>query len=688
MPISATQKAQAEQRQWDAAKDGAPQVRLVAGPGTGKSHTIEKRVADLLTNGAIPGNVYVISFTRATCAELTERIRAFCRTLPCANAATQVRVSTMHSLALRILRRGNLLTSYPSTPIMLDDWEQTNVFDREFAGSLGCTQSRAAEIRLAHDAQWQTLNPQYVNQAQITPTEVQGFNAFHSARTNLYCCVLPGEVIYKCVDALQQGALQPNQLPQIDHLIVDEFQDLNACDQEFVRLLSANNTVLFVAGDDDQSIYSFRHANPDGIVQFQTAYPASATHVLTDCFRCTPAVLGPASQLITYNLNRVAKNLTSLYGAATPPVHGRMMVWSFQTAQEEACAIAQSCQALINAGMAGREDEILILISNRRVQLDILAQEIGNLGLPYDPPRGASLTSEYEAIRAVYSILRIARDNSTGEEDYPAHRDLLEVLSGVGSATAKGVADVCISNNQNFRQLFYLPTCPTWLSGRCPSAVQRVMATVQAVRTWSMSDTLAARSDDITTLLSSQVFTSGRNAANSLSIWNTLVGSLPVQMKLEELLQFLAADSESDQQAILDLVNQRIGGEQPQTQARVQKRIRILTMHGAKGLSGKVVIIPGAEQGLMPNFKALQATGLLIEQRRLFYVSVTRAMACCIVSHAAQHSGAQAMALTQSPIARLTRSQFLNEMDVKSVTRNNGLSKTEAAAIIAEIANL
>jgi DNA helicase-2/ATP-dependent DNA helicase PcrA len=688
MPITAAQKAQAEQRQWAAARDGAPQVRLVAGPGTGKSHTIEKRVADLLTNGATPGNVYVISFTRATCAELTERIRVFCSTLPCANAAAQVRVSTMHSLALRILRRANLLTSYPSTPIMLDDWEQTKVYDREFAGSLGCTPSRAAEIRLAHDAQWQTLNPQYVNQAQITPAEVQGFNAFHSARTNLYCCVLPGEVIYKCVDALQQGALQANQLPQIDHLIVDEFQDLNACDQEFVRLLSANNTVLFVAGDDDQSIYSFRHANPDGIVQFQTAYPASATHVLTDCFRCTPAVLGPASRLITFNLNRVTKNLTSLYGSSTPPVQGHMMVWSFQTAQEEVRSIAQSCQALINAGMAGREDEILILISNRRVQLDMLAQELGNLGLPYDPPRGAALTNEYEAIRAVYSILRIARDNSTGEEDYPAHRDLLEVLSGVGSATAKGVADACISNNQNFRQLFYLPTCPMWLSGRCPSAVQRVMATVQTVRTWSMSDTLAARSGDITTLLSSQVFTSGRNAANSLSIWSTLIGSLPAQITLEELLQFLAADSESDQQAILDLVNQRIGGGQPQTQAPVQKRIRILTMHGAKGLSGKVVFIPGAEQGLMPNFRALQATGLLIEQRRLFYVSVTRAMACCIATHAAQHSGAQAMALTQRSVARLTRSQFLNEMNVPSVTRTTGLSQAEAAAIVAEVNSL
>jgi DNA helicase-2/ATP-dependent DNA helicase PcrA len=567
---------------------------------------------------------------------------------------------------------------------MLDGWEQTNVYDRELASSLGCTPSRAAEIRLAHDTQWQTLNPQYVNQAQITPVEIRGFNAFHSARTNLYCCVLPGEVIFKCVEALQQGALQTNQLPRIDHLIVDEFQDLNTCDQEFVRLLCANNAVLFIAGDDDQSIYSFRHADPNGIIQFGTAYPASTTHVLTDCFRCAPEILDHASQLIVYNLNRFPKTLTSFYGAATPPVQGRMLVWSFQTAQEEARAIAQSCQELLNVGMAGREDEILILISNRRVQLNILAQELGNLGLPYDTPRDAALTSE-EAIRAVYSLLRIVRDNSSGEKDYPAHRDMLEVLSGVGNVTAKAVADACISNNQNFRDLFYLPVCPTWLSGRCCSTAQRVMAIVQTGGSWNMNDTLATRNDDITTLLSSQVFTSGRNATNSLLTWNNLFGLLPAQMTLEELLQFLAADSESDRQTILDLVNQRIGNTQPQTQASVQKRIRILTMHGAKGLSGKVVFIPGAEQGLMPSFMALRATGLLIEQRRLFYVSVTRAMACCIVSHAAQHLGAEAMALTQNSVARLTRSQFLNEMRVSSVTRTSGLNQTEAVAIVSEV---
>ncbi len=688
MPITDAQKGLAEQRQWAAARDVSHQVRLVAGPGTGKSHTIEKRVAHLLLNGATPSNIYVISFTRATCVELITRIQSFCSNLPCADSVTQVKVSTMHSLALRILRRGNLLSSYPSTPIMLDDWEQINVYDKEFANSLGCTPTRAAEIRRAYDAQWQTLDPQYVNQAQITPAEIQGFNAFHSARTNLYSCVLPGEVIYKCVEALRLGALQPSCLPQIDHLIVDEFQDLNACDQEFVRLLCTNNAVLFITGDDDQSIYSFRHANPNGIVQFQTTYPFSSTHILTDCFRCTPAILDHASRLIAYNPNRVSKTLTSLYGSALPSVQGQVLVWSFLTAQQEARAIAISCQELINAGMVGREDEIIILISNRRVQLDALIRELGNLGLPFDPPRGANLANDYEVFRVIYSLIRIVQDNSTDEEDYPAHRDILGVLSGVGDATAKAVADACISNNQNFRQLFYLPGCPTWLSGRCSSAVQRVMSIIQVVNAWSINDILDARSADITALLLSQVFTSSRNATDILSIWNALVGVLPAQMTLEELLQFLAADGESDRQSILFVVNQRVGAIQVPAQLPVQKRIRILTMHGAKGLSGKVVFIPSAEQGIMPSFKALQATGLLIEQRRLFYVSVTRAMVSCIISHSTLHTGAQAMILTQSSVARLTRSQFLNEMAVTSVNRTSGLSHAEASAILSEINNL
>ena len=108
-------------------------------------------------------------------------------------------------------------------------------------------------------------------------------------------------------------------------------------------------------------------------------------------------------------------------------------------------------------------------------------------------------------------------------------------------------------------------------------------------------------------------------------------------------------------------------------------------MHGAKGLNGKIVFIPGAEQGLMPSTKAIQATGLLIEQRRLFYVSLTRAMACCIISHAAQHTGFAAAVLAQRRVARLPRTQFLNDMNASSVNRTVGLSPVEAAGIVAGI---
>ena len=99
-------------------------------------------------------------------------------------------------------------------------------------------------------------------------------------------------------------------------------------------------------------------------------------------------------------------------------------------------------------------------------------------------------------------------------------------------------------------------------------------------------------------------------------------------MTLEELLSFFSTDNESDRRLIIiEAVNQRLGSSSEPACTYNRRKSGILTMHGAKGLSGKVVFIPSVEQGIMPSFRAIQATGLLLEQRRLFYVSVTRAMA-------------------------------------------------------------
>ena len=696
MAITPAQRAAADNQQDAAARDASPQIRLLAGPGTGKSGTIIKRILHLLGSGVNPAEIFVISFTRAACQELRERIEKACLQNSYPTAASQIKVSTMHALALRIAKRGQLLNVGAADPRLLDDWEQAKIFDKELATTLGCTPTRAKEIRLAHDAQWQTLSPTTIAQAAITLQEQQGFTAFHASRINLYCSLLPGEVVFRCVEAINNGQLQPASLPQIAHLIVDEFQDLNACDQEFVRLLCGNGGHLFIAGDDDQSIYSFRHANPNGIVQFQSTYPASSTHILTDCFRCAPAITAPATQLIAVNTPRVAKALTPLYAAAAPPVNGSMYVWSFSNAVDEARAVAESCQQLISSGMAGREDDIVILLSNRKLQLDILTQALGNLGLPFSPPSSGDLTED-EGIRAAYSILRIVADQLLSAPDYPAHRSLLELMSGVGTQSALGIATACIANNQNFRDLFYLPSPPPWLTGRLATAVTRVSTCVAAVATWSLADTLAARSTDLGTILSTQIFQSGGQATANVQAWTNLASVLPPLMTLQELLELFSASTEADQQDVLDRVNLRIAsspaqppsGPQPSpAQGPVQKKIRILTMHGAKGLSGKVVFIPSAEQGIMPSNRALSATGLLNEQRRLFYVSLSRAMASCIITHASVHTGPTAFLLQRGPVARLTRSQFLNEMHVVSVNRVNGLTPAEATGIVADINNL
>lgn len=300
------------------------------------------------------------------------------------------------------------------------------------------------EPRLAHDAQWQTLSPDSIAQAKVTQKEIAAFTKYHSSRTNLYSCVLPGEVIYKCVKAFSDDDLSVEEIPRIEHLIVDEYQDLNACDQEFIRLLSENDTKLFIAGDDDQSIYSFRHANPDGIVNFNVAYPDSSLHILTDCFRCTPNILEPALKMIAHNPDRIDKKSIPLYKKANPPVDGALYAWSFKTSKDEAVALASSCKALIDNGMAGHENEILILVSNRKVLLDDIMRELRSQGIDFELPRGINMIDK-TAIRTVYTFLRIAKEQIKGnDDDYLAHRDLLELLTGVGPATSKLLGDACI----------------------------------------------------------------------------------------------------------------------------------------------------------------------------------------------------------------------------------------------------
>src|SRR5207253_10082640 len=127
----------------------------------------------------------------------------------------------------------------------------------------------------------------------ISSQERLRFQNFHRPRSQTYACVLPGEIVRAAVEQINAGVLDACDLLDLEHVVADEFQDLNPADLAFVEHLTQEGATTFVAGDDDQSIYSFRFADPSGIQKFVADHAGSADHELRHCFRCTPRVLDP-----------------------------------------------------------------------------------------------------------------------------------------------------------------------------------------------------------------------------------------------------------------------------------------------------------------------------------------------------------------------------------------------------------
>ncbi len=687
MPFDPADLNAAQRAQDQAARDLNSRVRLIAGPGTGKSRSIAIRVNFLLNRQVPPSEIAVISFTRASARDLRTKVDQYCSHVGNGALAAQVDVSTMHSLALKILASANLLVGmFPSKPKILDDWEQKNIFDAEFSYKASVTPGRASQIRRAYDASWQTLQSlQSFGAKPPTSLEQTAFTAYQPTAKAVYSCLLPGEVVRTCVDEMRTGNISQSHLPAMSHLIVDEYQDLNECDQEFVQRIASFGTSLFIAGDDDQSIYSFRFSAPAGLQNFMSSFPTASPYQLQHCFRCTPAVLSAASALMSHAPSRIPKTVVSMYQSAQPPVTGAVQVWRFNTGVQEARAIAESCRDLIAAGVG--PNDILILVRTVPVQAALLLQELQRVVVPAEPPRGGWLLEE-PMPRLAHSLFQIIQDPGV----YVSYRVILGLSQGVGPNTCAQIADKTVAANLNFRDLFYRTRPNGVFSSREETALKKVEAVIQQISSWAFADTFAARAAAIDALGWS-VFGSGQPGNKALADWNTLTSTLPPGMTLEELFAFLSSDTEAGRLKVLDATIVRLGisaSSQASSSPNPADRVRLLTMHGAKGLEGKVVFIPGLEQGIIPTPRAIRSAGLVNEERRLLYTSLARARGICILSLSSMRVGRQALVLSNGKEATSSRvrSQFLTEIGAPIAQRSSGLTAQEVALIVQDAGNL
>jgi superfamily I DNA/RNA helicase len=623
-PVSGLKPKNPTKPQITAAQDQTKFVRLVAPPGTGKSFVIEERVRHLLSQGAYAKSIFVVSFTRASSQELSQRIVHYCNANGYPNAF-QVNVSTLHSLALTLLRKKRQLDDYPVSPKVMDEWEIENIFDVEMGIEISRTRTRCEEIRNAIEAYWCTgkweIPPHMQPKEPVTKDEIEAFLKFLDPISQTYAVVLPGEIIKKCTDLIINGHLTPAPILDAKHLIVDEYQDLNYTDTQFVYSFSEYSSV-FVAGDDDQSIYSFRHAYPLGIQQFLDLYPKSSSHELTTSFRCTPKIVAIATNLLSrfQEPNRIPKQVASVHDSLTPPIEGMVLNWIFRSEHREANGIANSCKNLIENGVAPHD--ILILISNRKVQLksDILKNAFEECNIPLELSRVKPYIDSTSG-RFVYALIRVACDANL--EDYIAHRTLLGLLNGVGEITTNNIR----RKSDNYLDLFYNPLPGKVFNTREAKAIERLRELVDLLRSWTATDTLEQRVEEISSILALNF------SPDEVDKWKLEVCDLPSGMSLEELRQFLTTNRDDERIGILTKTYERLGLPQP-SGGFFSPKVRVMTMHGAKGLEAQVVFIPGIESGIIPNEKGRKSRYLRQEAARLLYVSITRAKSAVILSYA------------------------------------------------------
>ena len=526
-------------------------IRVVAGPGTGKSFALKRRVARLLEEGADPRRILPVTFTNVAAEDLQREMLQV--GVP---GCEQIRGSTLHSLCMRILSRQHALEAIGRVPRPLNRFEmEPLLYD---LSAFGKKRERAKRIR-AYEAAWARLQHDMPGRAVDA-----GDRAFEAALVDwlrFHEGMLIGEIIPHVHRYLRDNPAAPER-QAYDHILVDEYQDLNRAEQAVIDLLSPEANVCIV-GDDDQSLYSFKFAHPGGIREFPDSHPGTVDHEILECRRCPTRVVEMANSLISHNRDRINRALSPKAENGV----GDVAIVQYNSLGAEAVGIAEFILNLIDV-QGYSAGEILVLAQHRSIGNPIFEALTG---------RNIPAKSYYQegvldniAAQERLAILKLLVD--------PHDRIALRWLLGFGSS--------------DFRRGAY--------------ARLRAYCEANGTEPWAVMSMLAAG-----TL---QVSHAQHMVARFREVQAELERLRAIQAMPEFVPAWLGADV-GDDESFHDLVYDiSLSVESPAdllegvTEAVSQPEIppdvtdvRIMSLHKSKGLSSPVVLIAGCVEGLLPS---------------------------------------------------------------------------------------
>ncbi len=597
--------AHLNEAQRTAAMHGDEPLLIIAGAGTGKTTTLVHRVAYLLSQGAAPQRMLLLTFTRRAASEMLERVAAVLRQH---DVRRNVWGGTFHGVGARLLR-------IYGPEIGID--ARSTIYDRGDAESLLATVCRDLDLgkgdkKFPKKGTCMSVHSYMVNAGlnleETLERQFSGLKKYADPLARLFAVYAErkaqlrvfdyDDLLVKWCELLEDERTGPKIRDRFDHVLVDEYQDTNRLQSRLLSGLCPDGRGLSVVGDDAQSIYAFRAATIRNILDFPEQFPGARTVTLEQNYRSTCPILDASNRVIAQANERFTKDLWSQRPAGPSP-----QLITCEDEHDQVDFVVRRILDHRSQGVVLAQQAVLFRSAHHSI---LLEAELARRGLPFVKYGGLKFV-EAAHVKDLLSFLRLAenpRDRVSGQR-------VLTLLPGIGPKKADQLLQLLAGNELSF---------DPWTKAKPPAAAvddwPQLVSLLQHLMQQGSSDP-AAQVQSV--LAFYQPILEGRydNASQRMKDLEELEQLARRYEVRAELLSELALDPLEDEDA----------------EAGSEDRLVLSTMHSAKGLEWKAVYVLHASDGRIPHERSFLDPEQLEEERRMFYVAMTRAADWLYVCH-------------------------------------------------------
>jgi DNA helicase-2/ATP-dependent DNA helicase PcrA len=598
-------------------------LRVLAGAGSGKTRVLTRRIAWLLAvENASPWSILAVTFTNKAAAEMRGRVEAMLD-----HPIGGLWIGTFHGIAHRLLRQHWQEARLPRAFQILDSDDQTRLLKRVSRGlnldeKKWPPQQSAGFINRCKDEGQRPAD--LADDGKPVQRQYRQIYTIYQQECERGGLVDFGELLLRVYELWRDNPdLLAHYRERFQHLLVDEFQDTNAIQYNWVRLLSGGQGDVFIVGDDDQCVYGWRGSKVENLQRFAQDFPGTQTIRLEQNYRSTHNILKAANALIAHNAGRLGKNLWTADGDGEP-----IQVYAAFNEVDEARFVVERIRQWVEAG-GRRRDAAILYRSNAQSRL--FEETLIGTAIPYRIYGGLRFFERAE-IKDALAYLRLVAHR---DDDPSFERVVNTPPRAIGERTVDLLRETARVQGGSLWQGALQLLSGGGLSGRAASAVRGFLNLIEALDRDSHGRPLPERVDHV-------IHQSGLLAMYEQAKADK--GEMRVE-NLEELVNasgdFIAntdpvvVGADPDEPDWLNAFLAHAALESGQGQgAAGEDSVQLMTLHMAKGLEFPLVFLVGLEEGLFPHNRSVGEARQLEEERRLAYVGITRACRQLYVTHA------------------------------------------------------